>query len=199
MLPALAGASSTVPFWKSPVNYKKMTDERAVLVSAKTKKVDEKYQMSVIAAGMASVPLAFVWQQVQDFEALKKASDRVEEVSYSKKEQELYLHLSALDYHARMTLKLDFKEEEQGNLISWKVIRGHFVGMKGHVLLKRYALKKTEMSLEAEHSSTELPLPKILLGFGLEVVTKAVAKSLRSYIEDQYKSWSRTPPSSVQR
>ena len=139
-------------------------------------------------AGMISAPFGFTSEHVQKFEKLKEASSHFEEVVYDSKNKTLFLHLSALSYHARMTLRVSVKEVMKGraNEILWESIDGHFKGMKGVIHLEDYQKRKTEMSLTASYKTKKLPLPKALMGIGLEMVAHTVAMRLRTHIEDKY-------------
>ena len=59
--------------------------------------------------------------------------------------------------------------------------------MKGFIGFESASLGTTEMSLIASYQSKVLPLPKILMGLALEVVTQKVAEKLRAFVETEYK------------
>lgn len=174
-------------FWKAPDNYKKMLDESKILVAAKTEQGRETAKMSVIGAGIVSTPLQYTYATVTKFEDLPKVSDRFHEVRHNKKDNQLFIHMSALGYHVRMLMQLRYKSTQHMKSIYWESIEGGFVGMKGHIRLEEQGPRKTEMSIDARYESKKLPLPEALMGIGLEVVTQRVAGAMREYIEAEYK------------
>lgn len=180
------------PFWKTkPRVLEEMRTERRIVVSAKTDKIDETpkpYQMRVVTAGYVNVPIDRTWKIIQDFEKLPDVDERFEEVKYEPKTQRLYVHAKAYNYHARMTLLLKFGETERAREMHFESVKGAFLGMKGIIRLEDDGRQKTEISMTSDYRSESLPLPRILMGVGLEIVASRVASSMRSYIEQLDKS-----------
>lgn len=175
------------PFWKTPANYKKMTESRSILISASTDaKAENLRTMSVVGAGIVDTPLNFAYDAVKRFEELPKVSERFEEVKWDSLNQRLFLHMSAMGYHVKMTLKLSFNERDNKKVINWESVEGGFVGMKGQITLVEQDARHTEMSMDAYYEAEKLPLPKVLMGIGLEFVTQRVAGTFREYIEKAY-------------
>jgi uncharacterized membrane protein len=180
-------ATATPFFWKRPENYKKMVQDRTILVSADTGEKPPLKTMSVDGAGIVSAPLDFTYSTVKKFDELPKVSERFEEAKFNPKDNTLDLHISALGYHVKMKLLLTFEEKPKTKIIHWKSIEGGFVGMSGDLQLVAFDARRTEMSLSAYFENEKLPLPKVLMGLGLEVVTQRVAGVMREYIEAKYK------------
>lgn len=180
------------PFWKKkPQVFEEMKTERRIVVSAKTDKVGEApkpYQMHVVTAGYVNVPIDRTWKIIQDFEKLPDVDERFQEVKYDSKNQKLSIHAKAYSYHARMTLQLKFGENESAKEMHFESVKGAFLGMKGVIRLEDDRRQKTEISMTSDYRSESLPLPRILMGVGLEVVASRVASSMRSYIEQLDKS-----------
>ena len=178
--------SSKLPFWKEPDNYKLMTEKNQILVSAKTDAEDKMWTMAVSAAGIIRAPLGFTYETVKKFEELPKVNDKFEEVKWNDGAEKLFLHMSAMGYHVKMTVKLKFEERPDKKIIHFESIEGGFLGMKGQIMLSEFSPRKTEMSLESTYIAEKLPLPKPLMGIGLEFVTQRVAGAMREYIEKAY-------------
>lgn len=184
-----------VPFWKSkPQVQKRILKENLIVVSAQTKKIQDKPElnhMKVVAGGIVKAPFEFVFTTVTDYPKLTQVSAHFKEARYNKESQTLYLHLEALGYHERMTLKLneidDLPSDKKIKQIHWESISGRFKGMKGVFQVEEIERHKTEISMTADYRSEKLPLPKILMGLGLEIVGRQVAVKMREYILDQYK------------
>lgn len=185
-----------LPFWKKkPLLLTEMREERRIVVSAKTDKIDESetpYQMRVVSAGFVKVPLQETWDIVRKYEKLPEVDDRFQEVKHDPAKQTLYLHVVALSYHAKMTLQLAYGEVagDAGTAkeIHFESIEGSFKGMKGVIRLEDDRRQQTEISMTSDYRSSNLPLPKVLMGVGLEIIASRVAGSMRTYIETAHKA-----------
>lgn len=183
------------PFWKTKLDVqKKITQNDLLVVSADTEKIQEKptrYEMKVVAGGIVRVPLDFAYKTITDYEKLKDVDDHFRESKYDKEKKTLFLHITALGYYAKMLLKINDVEvdnKDKVRQIHWECIEGQFLGMKGVFQVEEIERQKTEISMTAIYKSETLPLPKILMGLGLEVVGRQVAQKMRDYIFDQYKN-----------
>lgn len=185
------GVTSQAPFWKKPDVYKTITDNRALAVSAKIEKTEgqkaDLERLQVVAAGHVSVPLAYAWKKVREFERLPKISSHFNKAVYSGKDRRLWVEVEAIGYRANLFLKLDFVEKDESKEIRWEAVEGAFTGMKGTIRLDDYRNRKTEMSLFSEYEAKKLPLPPALKSLVIEVVSQRVAGLMREYIEDEYK------------
>jgi uncharacterized membrane protein len=164
-----------------------MVEDKKILVSSTIEDKGLLKLMRVAAAGLVDAPLEFTFRTVKKFEALPKVSDHFEEAKFDASKNTLFLHLSAMGYHVKMTLKLNFHEEEKHKTIQWESIEGGFRGMKGTIDLMESDPRHTEMSMRARYEDKNLPLPRVLMGIGLEFVTQRVAGTMREYIEKAYK------------
>jgi hypothetical protein len=183
------------PFWKTkPEVQKKILEEDLIVVSANTTAVQEKpklYLMKIVSGGIVKAPLDFTFQTITDYSKLKKVDDHFKESTYDKDKKTVFLHMVALGYHAYMHLKINEVEVpgSSGKIkrVEWECIKGQFVGMKGVTQAEEIERQKTEISMTAEYRSDTLPLPKVLMGLGLEIVGRQVATQMRQYILDEYK------------
>lgn len=182
------------PFWKSkPAVQKKIIEEDLVVVSAETSTIQEKPKlqlMKVVAGGIVKTPLEFTFQIITDYEKLKNVDAHFKESNFNKETKTLYLHLEALSYHARMHLKLievEMPSNSKVKQIHWECVKGQFLGMKGIFQVEEIERQKTEISMTADYRSETLPLPKVLMGLGLEIIGRQVAVKMREYILDQHK------------
>lgn len=188
-----------MPFWKSkPDVQKKMLKDDLIVVSAETKQIQDKpvlHLMKVVAGGISNTPFDFTYSIITDYGKLKDVDSHFKESKYDKEKKTLYLHMEALGYHARMHLKLSeveipVKGSSQNRIkqIHWECYKGTFQGMKGLFQIEEIERQKTEISMTADYRSETLPLPKVLMGLGLEIVGRQVAQKMRQYIVDQYKN-----------
>lgn len=166
-----------------------MQDKQKIVVSASTDKDSEgMYELKVVAGGVSRTPYAFTKKQIQDYEALPQADSHFKSAQLDPKTQILKLHIATMGYHARMSLKLRTIEKDNNFQIHWESVEGHFVGMKGVVELVELERQKTEISMTAKYRASKLPLPRVLMGAGLEVVGRLSAYKLRSFIQHKYRN-----------
>ncbi len=140
-----------------------------------------------------------VFQTAKRFEMLPTISDHFREVKYSEKTQRLFVVSQALGYQARMLFQL--RIDEARRQIRFEVIEGHFLGLRGEIGVSQIlphaaprstnqttgleTSKMTEMTVLMAHEARELPIPKILIGFALEIVAENVAQKMRRFLEAQ--------------
>lgn len=176
------------PFWKEkPQVYQKIKNENAILVSAFTDKIQDEpilYQMKVVGGGAVNVPSNDTFKIIVQFEDLKKVSSHFREVKYEKDKNRLYLHMEALGYHARMHFNLIEKPAERQ--LHWECVEGTFKGMKGVVVLEELENNRTEISMTSDYQASSLPLPRVLMGLGLEIIGRQVAVQMKDFIEKKY-------------
>ncbi len=175
-------------FWvgKSHVQ-RRLDEEQAVLVSVRTEagRVDKQADRLVMSGvGWVKRPPNEVYGRAQDFERLKVISDHFREVKYEPQSRRLFILSQALGYQARMLFQLRFDIERKR--IFFQVIDGHFLGLHGVIEMATVAKRSqvTELSVLMAHEARELPIPRILIGFALEVIAKNVALKMRRYLEE---------------
>lgn len=169
-----------------------MMEDRQIICSAKTDKLDEgankgKYQLNVVAAGLVSVPLQDSWNIVRNFELLPKVDERFQEVKYFPENQRLFLHLVAYGYHARMILQMRYGESLNAREMHFECVEGTYKGMTGVLRFESVKQSKTEFAMTTDYASEKIPLPRILMGLGVEIVGSRVASAMRTFVEDDYK------------
>lgn len=186
-LALLVTQKSEPPFWKlKPALMTKIREERAVIVSVNTSRASSGLQrFTMLGVGVVNRPKAFCFATAQDYGKLKEVSEHFKTVSFDAKTDQLYMVLEALGYEARMTLHVTPASEDWRSELQWVVISGSFTGMKGVIGFEHADHDHTEMSMSSEYEASELPLPRVLMGFALEVITQKVAEKMRTFIEAQ--------------
>lgn len=178
---------SELPFWrKKPALMQKIREERAIIVSVRNEDAPNK-QIRFLMTGAGSVARSkeFCFGTAQKYEKLKEISDHFKTVSFDLTSRQLYLITEALGYQARMILRVTPVSEDWRSELQWEVIWGHFKGMSGYIGFEKIDAGHTEMSMVSKYEADQLPLPKILMGFALEVITQKVAEKMRTFIESQ--------------
>lgn len=183
-----SGADFTepAPFWRGNAKLEeRLEDERAILVSVRSSDVPIGIRFSFRGVGLVKRDRNEVLQLAMHFEELKGLSDHFKEVKWEPKTKQLFVIGQALGYQARMLLQV----EKAGGVtptrdeIRFKVIDGHFLGLQGALVLETRKPGATEMSIWCLQEAKQLPLPRILLGFALEVIAQRVAGKMRDHLE----------------
>ena len=183
------------PFWRTKERvYKKIVEGRRIVVSVQSSKMaassDFKHHLMMVGAGHTATPLAFAYKIAKDFSHLQKMSSYVKSVSYDVVKHRLFLHTQAFNYHAKMLMRIEFREnlkDGQRKEIAYEIISGVFKGLTGVIRLDEFGPRATEVSLTAEYKYDKLPIPQFFISFGLEVVLQRMAGRMRAYTEDLYR------------
>lgn len=180
---------SKQPFWRTkPGLMERMERDRQVLTSVtKSDAPNGEVKFDMKVAGIVSTPRGFAFKTGQAYPRLKEVAENFKTVHYKPEQNRLYLVMTALGFQERMVLQMHPASGSGRDEIQFDVIWGNFKGMKGFIGFESISLTKTEMSLIASYQSKTLPLPKILMGFALEVVTQKVAEKMRAFTEADYK------------
>jgi hypothetical protein len=178
-------ATSAKPYWKSkPDLLKRMLDERYITVSVKREEPEHGHIVFTMAgAGNVNRDKDATFKASQDYPKLKEISSHFKTITFDEKTQKLFIVSEALGYEARMLMQLTPVAEDWRSEIQWEVVWGSFKGMKGVIGFERLSPRVTEVSFQGRFEAPELPIPKFLMGFALEVVTQKVAESMRTYLE----------------
>ncbi len=201
----------TWEFWRSkPELLKKIRDDRTISVSVHRKDLpSQKVEFEMTGVGLVNRPRDFCFVMSQKYEKLPEVSEHFKNVHYDPASRQLQLTIEILSYQARMTVLITAVDGPvSGPVIGpvvapavapasglaaapsryemqWQVIDGTLKGMTGLVGYESEAEKATWMSFHASYQANELPLPKVLMGFTLEVITEKIAQKMRSFIEAQ--------------
>ena len=183
-------AQEELPFWQKKTRiYEQMLKKRRIVVSVQKQTSSQKEtQYRMVGAGVVAAPMAFVRQEMGQFENLNKVSSHFKKVDHDKKNNQLFLHIEAAGYETRLTMKYKWGSPNQGQeQMDWQVIQGPFSGMQGHYKLRPLEGEKTEVSTWTLMPKPRVPIPSFLLNFTLEVISEKVAQKMRSYMEQEYK------------
>jgi len=188
---SLALTDDPTPFWRSkPEVYKKMKEERYVVVSAHTQSVGEEKKLTIISAGIIHAPVEFTHQRVLEFKKYPEFLSYIVDSPYDETTKNIFLHGAVLGYHVHMTLHIDTEKTEKGEKIHWKSIEGGFKGMEGTIIedppKDSNDNEHTEISLDAAYLGKTIGLPGVILDWGLEFAAQRTATAMRSHIESEW-------------
>lgn len=179
------------PFWAGKPKVREKLEDRDILVSVRTEsgRLDEAASRLVMSGvGWVKRAPGDVFEMAKSFEKLPQVSEHFREVKFDAKTSRLFVISQALGYQARMLFQVQLLEQEKR--IRFHVIEGHFLGLRGEIEManvldgkKKPRANLTEMSVLMAHEARELPVPKFLIGFALEIVSKNVAQKMRRFFE----------------
>lgn len=173
-------------WWLKTEVQTKTRDQRQIMVVIKEDEKLGKGYYSMTGTGVLRATPAFTVKKILDFDALPKVSTYFKKVTHQPELSRVYLVLEAYGYEARMLIKYKVELLAEKQVFHWSVVWGGFEGMTGRIELASLKSEKTEAILLAQFNDKEIPLPNIFKSFILEVIVQQVAKSIRSYIEEQY-------------
>lgn len=189
------------PFWEGkPKIEARLRDERAVLVSVRTEKgvLDKEADLFTInGVGWVKRDAATIFRMAQQYERMKDVSDMFREVKYEPKTNRVFVICQALGYQARMLMSVTPTDAATGKPreIAFKVVDGHFLGLSGTMAFRELPpgpsqlSGQTEVTFRVHHEAREIPIPRILVGFALEVLVQKVAIKMRSHFEEAKAEW----------
>lgn len=175
------------PWWAKPAYQKKIREQREVIVSIKSEEVGGKSFYKMTGAGVLRATRAHTLKKILAFEDLQKVSEYFKKVVHQPELSRVYLVLEAYGYEARLLIKYSIKDQSEKSVFQWSVVWGGFQGMIGEIELSSLAPEKTEAILISSFDEKQVPLPSIFKGIVLEMIVQHVAKSMRNYIEEDYK------------
>ncbi|MEQ1664985.1 MAG: hypothetical protein ABL927_06370 [Bdellovibrionales bacterium] len=186
------------PFWQAkPKVFKRVVDDREIIVSVTTEKLTAKvhkfsHRIKMQGGGLVYGQIGPVFSKIQRYSELTKVSGHILEVLWTPATNELFIHTEAFKFHAVMTLKIQV--DNNSHKLKFNVIKGHFEGMSGEFSFMEFAghLKDNKqvrnsvlMGFNARYDYQTPPMPQFLMEFGLEVILQKVAGLMRSYLEKQ--------------
>jgi hypothetical protein len=190
-----AESTDSVPFWKEKKEvYKRITEDRAIIVSAKVDKIPNGEKLTVTTAGLISAPVDFSHKFVMNFDEYSTILPYIKKINYDRTTNNIFVHGGLLGYYVSMTIKLKPEKILNGYLTNWTVISGNFKGMTGYIREEAFDQKKTEISMNALYLGKSVDIPGVIMQFGLEVAGRKAASSMRSYIEEQWEKQSSKVP-----
>ncbi len=174
-------ATSEMPIWQRvPRNLKKITEERAVIVSVKTRKLDRQFSVMTIDGGeFIHLPVNQAFQMAQNYKDLTKVSSHIVKV---RTKPDLYIHCVVLHYQARMHLKMTVQSMPERH-IRFRVVSGSFRGMTGDFAFNDYH-EGTLLGFHGQYRYVVSRMPPFFVDFTFEAVLQHIAEQMRSFLEE---------------
>ena len=183
-------AQEELPFWRSkPKLLKRISEQRKVVVSVDVEKERRQRSIRMLGVGVVNVPLYFAVEQIQRFEELPKVSSYFQKVRHDKAKKEVYFFIKALGKQVRFIQ--EYKWGPRTTELAQMDWRGKWVniqGRVGHYKLRKISPQKTEVAIWVSMKKKDIPLPKFLLNFTLEVIAEKTAQKMRSFMESRYRN-----------
>lgn len=185
------------PWWRTkPKAVDRLTQGRAVLVSVVAEEKNATHPLNRLrmsGAGNLKASARFAFDRVREFHRLKDLSEYVKEATFTESKSQLFLHVAAFKYHARMLMQIAFTNGQTQHQILFHVIGGTMKGMRGVVRLEDIERRGAEISMTAFYDYEKLPIPQFFVEFGLEIVLQKIAEALRDNIETLWEK-NQNPP-----
>lgn len=179
------------PFWKQKkALYRRIKEERAIIVSVKVKpeKDSKQKKLIILGGGLINLPQADTFTEAKKLENLSKMSDYVIKSDWQPKLDKFFMHSKAFGYHAKMWMNVNFNDNKDFSEVRWKIVNGTFKGMDGVIRFIPVNSRQTEIGIQAEYDFEKLPIPQFFVEFGLEVAMQKMAARMRGYFESKLKT-----------
>lgn len=188
-----ANSWSEEPFWRSKEKVYAKVQEREVIVAVNTEDVKAGVaprRLSIKGGGQMRTPCDFAFGAAQNYPELARESGYVEEVSYQADEGLLKLKMAAFGFRESATLKMSAGQDGEHKAIFYEIMEGRLTGFKGRFVFYpvRGRDKQCDIGTLGEFNYRELPLPRMFVTFGLQVMFQRMAGRLRAFAEEKYRT-----------
>lgn len=177
------------PFWKKKAKiYQKVLDERFVAVLVTNTEGESSHStLRMEGAGHANVPARFAFDHLCKFDRLPKVSSYIRHATFHKDLGQLVIHSEAFGYKAFMRMQVEPVWEQGVGQLRVRIVEGVLNGLTALISLDPLPKERAEIALTAQYQYDKLPLPKLFIEFGFEVILQKVAERLRADAEQQWR------------
>lgn len=173
------------PFWKAkPEVYRKIVEERAIMVSAQSRP-----KIKLNGGGIVDAPSKFTFEEIQKYQKLDESLDFIENVKWQPKNSEIDLDVSMLGLSTHLLVKVEpSSETERPLFLKFEIKKGWMRGLVGKIELAALENNKTEVGFTAEFPEEEENFfSRVFSSLTLEGIMKRTAQSLRTHVEAEWK------------
>ena len=177
-------AAVVQPFWKTkPEVYRKIVEERAVVVSARSSP-----KIKLNGGGIVKAPSDFAFVEIQKYEKLDEALDFIENVKWHKDRSEIDLDINMLGLSTHLLVWVSpSAESEKPQFLKFEIRKGWMKGLTGKLELAALEQNRTEVGFTAELDEEKNYVSRVFSSLTLEGIMKKTAESLRSYVEAEWR------------
>ncbi len=179
------------PFWKTkPEVYRKIVEERAIIVSARSSP-----KIKLNGGGIVDAPSNFAFEEIQKYDKLDESLDFIENVEWHKERSEIDLDVSMLGLSTHLLVAVTpSTTSEKPQFLKFEIKKGWMRGLQGKLELSSLENNKTEVGFTAEFPDKEENyFSRVFSSLTLEGIMKKTAQSLRTHVESEWKKHERKP------
>lgn len=173
------------PFWKTkPEVYRKIVEERAVIVSAQSSP-----KIKLNGGGIVDAPSNFAFEEIQKYDKLDESLDIIKNVEWHKNSSEIDLDVSMLGLNTHLLVAVTPSTvDEKPLFLKFEIKKGWMRGLQGKLELASLENNKTEVGFMAEFPEKEENyFSRVFSSLTLEGIMKRTAQSLRAHVESEWK------------
>lgn len=191
ILALIAKGLAEEPFWRAKEKVYERVKAREIIVSVNTKATghaDYPEVLLIKGGGRIDTPCEFAYEAAQKYEELAKESGYVDEVKFTADKRELFLKMSAFGFTESCTMNIGPKASADPRAIEYLIMAGRMTGFIGRFdfLPVKGNSKVCDIGTSGEYHYKKLPLPRMFVTFGLEVMFQRMAGRLRAFTEKNY-------------
>jgi hypothetical protein len=174
-----------------PRVYQKVTEDREIMTHARLEEVSPQpfksknplKNYTIYAAMLVNQSLEETRRVLTDYSLYSEMIPYVDRASYAPATHVLELAGGIWKFNLQSSLLM---EENGDRWIAFRIVDGHFRGMRGNIFFERFNEKSTLVYLGGSLKGRQWP-PSFVIERGAEVVFGFTGKKMRSYIEEQKK------------
>ncbi len=173
------------PFWKTkPEVYRKIVEERAVIVSAQSSP-----KIKLNGGGIVDAPSKFAFDEIQNYQKLDESLDIIKNVEWHKNSSEIDLDVSMLGLSTHLLVAvMPSATDAKPLFLKFEIKKGWMRGLVGQLDLGDLDNRKTEVGFTAEFpGEDENYFSRVFSSLTLEGIMKRTAQSLRAHVESEWK------------
>jgi len=192
ILALIAQVWGAEPFWRAKGKVYERIKSREIIVSVRTEDLKGEtypHALRILGGGRIETPCDFAYEAAQKYEELAKESGYVEEVKYTPGDRRLALKMAAFSFKESCTMTIGPVAAAEPRAIEYAIVAGRMTGFVGRFefLPVEGNAKVCDIGTRGDFHYYELPLPKMFVTFGLEVMFQRMAGRLRAFTESNFK------------
>ncbi|MCE3011410.1 MAG: hypothetical protein LW875_12450 [Proteobacteria bacterium] len=176
-------------FAQNPTEARKWLEKQALQVRLAQREIlvvchRESLLWDLKGAGQVAVPEAFLEAKMMAFEELKELTELIQEVHWDSRAQKLKLKFEGWGLRGNSLLQIDFRPK--GNLLSFEIVEGAFLGFKGHLEYRAAKDQVQQLAFYGKYHGKFWGFFDFFAPIAVEGVLDYVATSTRSRWEKDY-------------
>lgn len=177
------------PFWKTkPEVYRKIVEERAIVVSAQSSP-----KIRLRGGGIINTADDFAFEEIQKYEKLDEHLNLISNLKWQKESSNIELDVHVLGFKAHLLVHVTPSAPDvKPPILKFEVLKGLLEGLVGELTFTSLKNNQTEVGIDASTDEEKGFFSRTFWSLTLEGVMKKTAESIRSYLESEWQKQKET-------